>query len=57
MLCAVPAWVMWGRRSTEGPLLPLLQDCLERDASDLPPRALALVQQETRAVVGWVDVV
>ena len=44
---------VWGRRSTEGPLLPLLQDCLERDASDLQPRALALVQQETRAVVGW----
>ena len=44
---------VWGRRSTEGPLLPLLQDGLERDASGLPPRALALVQQETRAVVGW----
>ena len=44
---------VWGRRSTEGPLLPLLQDGLERGESGLPPRALALVQQETRAVVGW----
>ena len=44
---------LWGRHSTEGPLLPLLQDGLERGESGLPPRALALVQQETRAVVGW----
>ena len=44
---------LWGRRSTEGPLLPLLQDSLERNASGQPPRALALVQEATRAVLGW----
>ncbi len=44
---------LWGRRSTEGPLLPLLQDGLERGASGCPPRAQALVQQATRAVLGW----
>ena len=49
---------LWGRRTTEGPFLPLLQDQLERSANGLPPRALALVQQATRAVVGlamWSD--
>ena len=49
---------LWGRRTTEGPFLPLLQDQLERNASGLPPRALALVQQATRAVAGlamWSD--
>lgn len=49
---------LWGRRTTEGPFLPLLQDQLERNAGGLPPRALALVQQAVRAVVGlamWSD--
>ena len=35
-----------------------MQDSLERKADGLPPRAVALVQQETRAVVGlamWSD--
>ena len=49
---------LWGRRTTEGPFLPLMQDSLERKADGLPPRAVALVQQKTRAVVGlamWSD--
>ncbi|NKB65849.1 MAG: GNAT family N-acetyltransferase [Candidatus Latescibacteria bacterium] len=44
---------IWGRRSTEGPLLPLLMDDIERRQEGRPPRALALVQSQTRAVVGW----
>ena len=49
---------LWGRGTTEGPFLPLLQDSLERKANGRPPRAAALVQQATRAVVGlamWSD--
>jgi hypothetical protein len=43
---------LFGRSSSEGPLIPLLRDELERIAGDKPVRTAVLKQQETEAVVG-----
>lgn len=44
---------LMGRDLTEEALLPLLQDAEQRRASDQPPRAVALQNVRTRAMVGF----
>ena len=43
---------IFGRQSTEGPLLPFIRDAAARKADGRPPRVIVLRQRETTAVAG-----